>query len=642
LKREPAQFLPARDLTRSPDPRRDAVAVFKLPLASLLPVASLLLACSSSSSAPAGAGLSTQVSSGEASLKAGNWQGALDSCVAGEKAHPDDCNATYCEFIARTMMVVDEINSFLLPRYRRPLAAMPGDVQNLSTTNMLLAAAEQSAETTIGKQCQIDLPVLPLLIGDKADPVVSGEVRGLWTVRDAQLIAALLYSITYGLQAEFSPQPVSLPADGGAPPLPPLLDTMRTHLLAADKLLYSEPADPASGRGGWLDTNHDGKPDPADQLLIDVFKPGTQERVFDFSTAALAVGEQLPLAALTPTASLPPAKCAYRTFHIDDVATGSNVLATDGMSFSPDGTKIVFPLQTSGKSQLYTANVDGSSQSCITCGQGGNNDGVRWAATGDAMIFVSDRDHPYATGNAGGGFGQELYAMKPDGSQPTRLTTSNAWATNYHVNLSPDGMHVVWGSTESYAWDVMVADFVSDSSGMRLVNQRRIVHETAWWETHGFTPDNGTILTTSSHAAFQSTDLYAIDLATGTKKRLTNDPAWDEHGHLSPDTREISWISARWNPASVLRLNEPTISPAYDFLWVIPGIFFSFLNPPAGFTSELTLMDADGQNVHALTHDALVVADHEWSPDGTKIIFRQSSNTGQTTKIRVLTFDDCQ
>jgi len=611
-----------------------------------LPFASLFLACSSGSSPPPvapAAPLSTQVSSGEAALAAGNWQGALDSCLAGETAHPDDCNATYCEFIARTMMVVDQINSFLLPRYRRPLTAMPGDVENLGTTNTLLAAAEKSAEATIGKQCQIDLPTLPLLIGEKADPVVTGEVRGLWTVRDANMIAALLDSITYGLQAEFNPQPVPASPDGGAPALPPFLETMRAHLVAADKLLFSEPADPSIGRGGWLDANHDGKPDPADQLLIDVFKPGTQDRVFDFSAAALGVGEQLPLTPLTPTASLPPAKCGYQKFHVDDVATGSDVLATDGMSFSPDGTKIVFPLQTNGKSQIYTANVDGSNQTCITCGQGGNNDGVRWRpGSGDAMIFISDRDHPYATGNAGGGFGQELYAMKPDGSQPTRLTTSHAWATNYHVNFSPDGMHVVWGSSESYAWDVMVADFVSDASGMHLANQRRVVHETAWWETHGFTPDSSTILTTSSRAAFQSTDLYAIDLATGTKRRLTSDPAWDEHGHLSPDAREISWISGRWRPASVLHLNEPAISPAYDFLWVIPGIFFSFLNPPAGFTSELTLMDADGQNIHALTNDGLVVADHEWSPDGTKIIFRQSTNTGQPTKIRILTFDDCR
>lgn len=117
------------------------------------------------------------------------------------------------------------------------------------------------------------------------------------------------------------------------------------------------------------------------------------------------------------------------------------------MSFSPDSTKIVFPLQVSGKSQIQVANADGTNVTCLTCGQAGNNDGVRWRPTvGDAIVFISDRDHPYATGNAGGGFGQELYVMKPDGTQPTRLTTSDAWATNYHVNWSPDGQHVVWGA----------------------------------------------------------------------------------------------------------------------------------------------------------------------------------------------------
>ena len=47
-------------------------------------------------------------------------------------------------------------------------------------------------------------------------------------------------------------------------------------------------------------------------------------------------------------------------------------------------------------------------------------------------------------------------------------------------------------------------------------------------------------------------------------------------------------------------------------------------------------MDADGQNTHQLTRDQLVVADNEWSPDGTKIIFRQTTNDAlATTKIRV-------
>jgi Tol biopolymer transport system component len=599
-------------------------------------------ACSSSSS-PA-ASQSPEVASAVMSLAAGQWQPALTSCLAGEKANPNDCEAMYCEFIARTMLVVDQINNFLLPRYRRPLTQMPGDLQNLATTNTLLTAAEASGETVITKACDFNLPTLPLRMGDAADPVLLGDVRGQWTTRDAHMVAALLYSITYGLQAEFMPQAVPAPPAGDTvPALPPFLETMRAHLASHQQLLFSQAADPANGLGGWLDRNGNGKPDGPDELLIDIFKPGTQDRIFDFSQSEFVTGESLPFTALTPTASLPAAKCGYQKLHIDDVATGPNVAATDGMSFSPDDSQIVFPLQVSGKSQIQIANADGSNVACLTCGQPGNNDGVRWRpAVGDAIIFISDRDHPYATGNAGGGFGQELYAMKTDGSQPTRLTTSDAWATNYHVNWSPDGQHIVWGSTESYSWDVMVADFVSDAAGMRLTNQRRIVHDTSWWETHGFTPDGQSIITTNTRAGFMSTDCYAVDLTTGARKRLTTSTAWDEHMHLSPDGRELAWISARYQPASVLRLDDGSLSPVFDFLWVIPGIFFEFLNPPAGYTTELTLMDADGQNLHPLTSDKLVVADSQWSFDGTKIIFRQSSSTGQTTTIRVLTFDDCQ
>ena len=615
-------------------------------------VIGLIAACSSSNSGTpsvdagpgADAGQSPDVAKAVTALGNGDWSGALTSCLAGETANPDDCNARYCELVARSMLVVNEINTFLLPRYRRPLTPMPGDEQNLATTNTLLDAAIQAAETVTTRQCEFDLPKLPLVMGDAADPILNGEVRGRWTTRDAHMMAALFDSISYGLQALFAPQPVPAPPAGDTvPALPPLLDSMRQHLLAQDALLFSEPADPTIPRGGWLDRNKNGKQDSADELLIDIFAPGTDTRLFDFSTAEYVTGEALPLGALTPTASLPPAQCKYQTFHIDDIATGSNVTSTDGVTFSPDGTKVAIPLLVNGKTEVNTANPDGTGVVCLTCGQGGNNDGVRWRpGTGDTMIFISDRDHPYATGNAGGGFGQELYAMHSDGSQQTRLTQSDAWATNYHVNWSPDGMHVVWGRTEARAWDVMIADFVSDSSGMRLVSTKTLIHDTSWWETHGFTADNKYILTTNTRAGFQTTDLYAVEIATGARTRLTNNTAWDEHGHLSPDGREISWISGRFNPASVLRLNDGSISPTFDFLWIIPGIFFEFLHPPAGYTSELTLMDADGSNTHALTSDQQVVADNEWSSDGKKIIFRQSDSTGQTTRIRVLTFDDCQ
>jgi Tol biopolymer transport system component len=616
--------------------------------------------CSSSKSGGAaadagvdGAAESPQVASAIGSLANGDWNAALTSCLAAETDAGNDCDARYCELIARTMTMVNEINTFLLPRYRRSLVdapdAMAGDEANLVTSEQLATQASTAAETVAAMQCTFNLPHLPLVLGESGGPVLTGDVRGIWTPRDAHLLAAIFESISYGLGAEFTPTAVTLPPDGGDPALPALLATMKQHLLAEDQLLFAQSVDPGDGgtpTGGWYDRNGNGVPDEADELLIDIFKSGSNDRVLDFSDAGFVKGDSLPLGALTPTASLPPAQCGYKQFHLDTVVSGPNVPATDGLSFSPDGTQVVVVVQDSNaKSQVYLMSPNGTNQTCLTCGQGGNNDGVRWrrGANPDTLIFISDRDHPYATGNAGGGFGQELYAMKPDGSQPTRLTTSDAWATNYHVEWSPDGTQIIWGSTEAYTWDVMIASFVEDDTGMHLSQPQRLIHDTTWWETHGFTADNKYVITTNTAAGFQTTDLYAVEVATGIRTRLTNNPAWDEHGHLSPDGREISWISGRWHPASVLALNDGTISPVYDFMWVIPGIFFEFLNAPAGYSSELTLMDSDGNNIHQLTTENKVIADNQWSPDGTRIIFRESdpSTPADATQIRILTFDDC-
>ena len=153
------------------------------------------------------------------------------------------------------------------------------------------------------------MPKLPLVMGDAADPILNGEVRGRWTTRDAHVLAALFDSISYGLQAEFNAQPVPPPPAGDTvPALPPLLDSMRQHLLAQDALLVSQPADPTIPRGGWLDRNNNGKPDAARRAARSTSsRQAPTQRLFDYSTAEFVMGESLPLGMLTPTASLPTA-----------------------------------------------------------------------------------------------------------------------------------------------------------------------------------------------------------------------------------------------------------------------------------------------------------------------------------------------
>jgi hypothetical protein len=86
----------------------------------------------------------------------------------------------------------------------------------------------------------------------------------------------------------------------------------------------------------------------------------------------------------------------------------------------------------------------------------------------------------------------------------------------------------------------------------------------------------------------------------------------------------------------VAALNDGSLSPIYDFLWIVPGIFFEFGNPPAGYTTELTIADADGNA------DNQVVADNEWSSDSRRIIYRQTDAVTSTSRIRLLSFDECE
>ena len=576
-------------------------------------------------------------------LSAGRWSDALARCT--DAAIAASCERSYCELLARSMRFVDEFNDFLLPTFRGAEIGVPGEgIERLVALSQAMDTIAAVTDTVAAGGCSFDLDHLPLEIGQAGNRIVVADVRGRWTTRSALLVGSIVDSVRYIFASTIDAAPTPPPPDGSdVPGLPELLQRIRDSLARQDELLLAEPADPRLPQGGWRDRNGDGRIDGGDELLLDLFEPGTDRRVYDFSRAEMVAGESRPRGPITPTEDLPPARCGYRRWHVDTLLESGDVGTTDGMSFSPDGTRLALPIKVDGRYEVHLTDDRGANAVCLTCDStAGWDDGVRWRPGSDVLLFVSSRDHPGFVGGAGGGAGQELYAMRADGSQQTRLTFSGDWATNYHANWSFDGRQIVWGSTQERTWDVLVADFVDDAQGMRLANVRRVVHDTSWWETHGFTPDGGRVITTNTRAGWQSADIYTVDVATGATVRVTDDLAWDEHAHLSPDGRKLSWISARWRPAGMQRLTDGSLSPVQDWFWIAPAILFSFYNPPAGFSTELTLMDADGGAPTRLTFEDQVVADNEWSPDGRRIVFRQTPTRPRgPSRIAMLTFDDC-
>ncbi|MCZ2158751.1 Tol-Pal system beta propeller repeat protein TolB [Bartonella sp. 220] len=95
-------------------------------------------------------------------------------------------------------------------------------------------------------------------------------------------------------------------------------------------------------------------------------------------------------------------------------------------SYSPDGTKIVFSSDRSGKPQIYTMNADGSDVQCISSNEGSYSTPI-WSPRGDYIAFTKQLQGQFSIG-----------VMRPDGQGERILTTGfhnegPTWAPNGRV-----------------------------------------------------------------------------------------------------------------------------------------------------------------------------------------------------------------
>jgi len=101
-------------------------------------------------------------------------------------------------------------------------------------------------------------------------------------------------------------------------------------------------------------------------------------------------------------------------------------------SWSPDGERIAFNSNLSGDGLMYVVDADGSRLVDLSgVGQGHE---VAWSPDGRSILFASDRDH--ADGY------NDIYVMRPDGSDVTRLTRSGAETPAW----SPDGRYILFAT----------------------------------------------------------------------------------------------------------------------------------------------------------------------------------------------------
>jgi len=255
--------------------------------------------------------------------------------------------------------------------------------------------------------------------------------------------------------------------------------------------------------------------------------------------------------------------------------TGSQFLGEGGdASFSPDGKLLAYEQpDAKGISHLYASAPDGTGKVCLSCQVAPSRNVLQsaWSPDGQWLITTREADNnPLAALGWSGqtwvteleenGLWTDIWAVKPDGSQWTKLTNVSVLTTDGDMSpsFSRDGQHVVWSELTANAgqsdpwgtYRLVLADFVVTNGTPALQNVRNITPTLPghFFESNGFSPDGSKVLFASDSGALtlSSINVWSLDLASGKATNLTNDWGWNEHATYTPDGSKIVFFNASW------------------------------------------------------------------------------------------------
>jgi TolB protein len=222
------------------------------------------------------------------------------------------------------------------------------------------------------------------------------------------------------------------------------------------------------------------------------------------------------------------------------------------------------------------------------------------------IIFASDRD------------GQtDLYMTTADGLETVRLTTGAAVEEGDAPKLSPDGTKIAFVGTIADNTDIYVLDIASGSIS-------RITDSPGRDSSPSWSPD-------SQHIVFESfrdgnLEIYVVNTDGSNLIRLTNDTSGDSNPVWSPNPNDILFSSHRFGNQDLFlvglngSLATLTTNPEPDnnAAWSPDGNFIAYL-AYKGELSDLCLIARDGSNKTCLTNAPVKFETPVWSPDGTWI-----------------------
>ncbi|MDE2715739.1 MAG: S9 family peptidase [Chloroflexota bacterium] len=258
----------------------------------------------------------------------------------------------------------------------------------------------------------------------------------------------------------------------------------------------------------------------------------------------------------------------------------------------------------------------------------------RWSPDGSRIAFVSSHLEDAA----------ELWSVPAGGIFPVRLTVgAGAGDSAPRIPLwSPDGAYVSCVSRKGGADEVWLWPANGDA-GFQLTSLGGRIHSMNW------SPDGARVAVSCSR--YGSYDIYLVEVSSGKSARLTDGPLYAVNPVFTPDGRHILYVRLddKWENHDVIQLSldgkeqEIVVRDTDFFDYSYGGAFgyplvssdgerVLFRSQRSGHTNIWTAPVAGGEPESLSLEDA--EQDHAvWSPAGQQVAY--TSNCNGTLELRV-------